>query len=145
MKAVLTFFFSVVLLVLAILVVRTFISGARYAVAAAADGVHTGNFSVGGIGPQMYGPYTIHGTAIMDASHGIPAVPFIEYLNAKNATTTKQLVYYGARACNPAAGDIPCVPTYAINGAYPQVTTGQSITVTGYIYEDRLLVTSMGG
>lgn len=139
----LIFFGTVVLLTLSLIVLRAFWYGTRYTIAAAAGSVHAGTFNVGGIGPQAYGPYTISGIAILDYSHGIPPVPFIEYLNVQNATSTKQLVYYGARACNPNAGDIPCVTPYSASDGYPSVKNSERITVTGYIYEDRFLVTSM--
>lgn len=143
-KWILVFLGTVVLLTLALIVLRGFWYGARYTIAAAAGSIHNrGTFSVGGTGPQAYGPYTISGTAILDYSHGTPPVPFIEYLNVRNATTTKQLVYYGARACNPNAGDIPCVPPYSASDGYPTVLNGEPLTVTGYLYEDRFLVTSM--
>lgn len=143
LSAVLVVIAGLLLLLLAFLILRLLLDGTRYAVAAAVSGAHTGTFSVGGTGPQMYGPYTITGTAIMDASHGTPAVPFIEYLNTHNATSTKQLVYYGVRACAPEAGDIPCVPPYHTTDGYPLLSTGERITVTGYIYEDRFLITSL--
>lgn len=143
MKAVLILFLSAVLLVLAFVVLRGFVYGARYAVAAAVSEAHEGSFSIGGSGPQMYGPYTIHGTTILDYSHGTPPAPYIEYLDTHNATSTKQLVYYGARACNPNAGDFPCVPPYAATDGYPSLSYGERITATGYIYEDRFLITSI--
>ena len=143
MKMALITLVGVTLLALAILVIRTVYYGAQYAVAGAASGARLVAVSVGGTGPQPNGPYTIHGTAILDYSHGTPPAPYIEYLNTKQATTTKQLVYYGARACNPAAGDFPCVPPYSASDGYPLVSTGQHITATGYIYEDRFLVTSI--
>lgn len=143
LKWVLVFCGILVLLTLALVVLRGLWYGTRYAVAAAADDIPRGTFSIGGPGPRAYGPYTISGTAILDYSHGTPPVPFIEYLNTHNATTTKQLVYYGARACNPNASDIPCVPPYSATDGYPAVANGERITVTGYLYEDRFLVTSM--
>lgn len=143
MKVVLITFVSVILLVLAFVVLRGFLAGAGYVLAASVDAAHTGGFSIGGTGPQELGPYTIHGRVIMDTSQGIPAVPYVEYFNTNNATTTKQLVYKGARACAPGAGDYPCVSPYSATDGYPQLTDGEAITVTGYIYENRFLITSL--
>jgi hypothetical protein len=86
---------------------------------------------------------TIHGTAIMDTSSGTPAVPYIRYQDAANKLATKQLIFVDERGCSPGAGDFPCVPTYTANGAYPHLTSGEKITVTGHIREDRFLITSM--
>lgn len=146
MKTVIIGFISIVLLVLAFLVLRSILHGAQYAVAAAAGSARSGSFgsvSGTGTGPQLQGPYTIHGTAIMDESHGIPAVPYIQYLNSSNATSTKQLVYMDSRPCAPGAGDFPCAPTYSASQGYPQLSTGQQITATGYLYENRFLITSI--
>lgn len=143
MKGVVITFVSIVLLVLAFVVLRGFYYGARYVLAAGAASAHTGVITIGGSGPQMLGPYTIHGTAIMDTSVGIPAVPYIQYLNTNNATSTKQLVYLDTRACAPGAGDYPCAPTFAATDGYPSLTTGEAITATGYIYESRFLITSL--
>jgi hypothetical protein len=86
---------------------------------------------------------TLHGTAIMDTTSGTPAVPFISYMDAKNHLATKQLIFIDSRGCLAGAGDLPCVPSYPENSAYPQLTSGEKITVTGYIREDRFLITSM--
>lgn len=134
---------ATVLLALALLTLRALYYGAEYAVAGAAAGARRVSLTVGGTGPEPNGPYTIHGIAILDYSSGIPPVPYIEYLNTKNASATKQLVFYSARACNPSAGDYPCVPPYSASDGYPAVSNGQQITVTGYLYEDRFLVTSI--
>ncbi|MDB4992064.1 MAG: hypothetical protein JWL75_309 [Parcubacteria group bacterium] len=88
------------------------------------------------------GPFTIHGTAIMDTSVN-PAVPYIQYVDASNHTATKQLIFDDTRGCSPGAGDIPCVPSYSVTAPYPHLTTGDPITVTGYIYENRFLITSI--
>ena len=143
LAGVLIFLGIVMLLTFAFIILRGFWYGARYTIAAVAASARTEVFRVGGTGPQAYGPYTISGIAILDYSHGIPPVPFIGYLDMHNATSTKQLVFYAARACNPNAGDIPCVPPYSATDAYPSVTNGERITATGYIYEDRFLVTSI--
>lgn len=87
----------------------------------------------------MHGPYTVSGTVVYD--DGYPPAPYIQYQNARHATSTKQLVFYGARACNPSAGDIPCVPPYETTDGYPAFRNGDPITVTGYMYEDRFLIT----
>lgn len=134
---------SVALLLLVFLVARGLLAGAGYLLAAGVGAAQSGTFTVGSTGPQEQGPYTIHGTAIMDTSTGIPAVPYIQYLNANNATSTKQLVYMNTRACAPGAGDYPCVLPYSATDGYPQLTTGQAIIVTGYIYENRFLITSL--
>lgn len=86
------------------------------------------------------GPYTIEGTAIMDTSTGEQAVPFIMYTDEKGRIRTKQLIYADMRGCLPNAGDIPCVPTYPQESAYPELSTGMPITATGYIREDRFLL-----
>jgi len=89
------------------------------------------------------GPATLEGTAIMDTSSGLPAVPYIEYNDENGATTTKQLIFADERGCLPGAGDLPCVPSYPILSAYPQLVTGQHIHVSGYIRADRFLITDI--
>jgi hypothetical protein len=90
-----------------------------------------------------HGPVTITGTAIMDYSTGLPAVPYIKYIGRNDAVWTKQLIFDEARGCAPSAADIPCVPGYPQKAAYPQISTGQSITVEGYIRDNRFLVERM--
>jgi hypothetical protein len=90
-----------------------------------------------------YGPLSITGTAIMDYSAGLPAVSYISYIGQDNKTWTKQLIFMRARGCAPSAGDIPCVPGYPQTAAYPQVQSGQTLTVYGYIRDNRFLVESM--
>jgi hypothetical protein len=90
-----------------------------------------------------YGPVTITGTAIMDYSTGLPAVPYIKYVGQNDAVWTKQLIFDDSRGCAPTAADIPCVPGYPQKAAYPQISTGQSITVEGYIRDNRFLVERM--
>lgn len=85
----------------------------------------------------------LSGTAIMDSSSGLPAVPFIKYTDPARGIVTKQLIFADSRGCLPNAGDIPCVPTYAPQSAYPKLTTGEPIHVKGYIREDRLIVISI--
>jgi len=145
MRGVVIAFVSVVLLIVAFIVVRGLLSGAGYVLAAGVGAAHSGAFTVGGDTPKEQGPYTLHGTAIMDVSNGIPAVPYIQYIDTNHATSTKQLVYMDARACAPGAGDYPCAPSYSASSGYPQLTTGEAITVTGYIYENRFLVISLSG
>ncbi len=82
----------------------------------------------------------LSGTAIMDTSSGIPAVPYIKYQDSKQGMVTKQLIFADSRGCLPNAGDIPCVPSYAPESPYPSLTTGQAIQVKGYIRADRLIV-----
>lgn len=90
-----------------------------------------------------HGPVTITGTAIMDESSGLPAIPYIKYLDRDGKTWTKQLIFDDARGCAPSAADLPCVPSYPQTAAYPEVTTGQPITVEGYIRDNRFLVERM--
>lgn len=85
----------------------------------------------------------IEGTALLDTSSGMPAVPFIMYTDANGRTRTKQLIFVNERGCLPNAGDIPCVPDYPVSSAYPKLTTGQRIIAEGYIRNDRLLVTRL--
>lgn len=143
MKTLALTFATIVLVVLALVVLRSMLNGTQFTLAAGAAGAQPGKFAVGAADNFVQGPYTIHGTAIMDTSVGTPAVPYIMYLDTKHATTTKQLVYLDERACAPGAGDAPCVAPYQATDGYPLVTTGESITATGYIYEDRFLVTSI--
>lgn len=91
------------------------------------------------------GPMTLEGTAIMDTSSGTPAVPYIKYIDEKGRIATKQLIFADSRGCLPNAGDIPCVPNYPSQGAYPKLTTGEHLTVKGYMYENRFLVASISG
>lgn len=86
---------------------------------------------------------SIDGVMIMDTSSGLPAVPFIQYQDAEGGMRTKQLIYKDMRGCYPGAGDMPCVPYYSGDSAYPQYSTGTRIRAEGYPYEDRLLVTSI--
>ncbi len=92
--------------------------------------------------PAYTAEQTLTGTAIMDVSTGLPAVPFIQYADRKGRTATKQLIFADARGCLPSAGDIPCVPGYPVRSAYPSLTTGEPIRVTGYMVENRFLITS---
>ena len=82
----------------------------------------------------------LEGRALMDTTSGLPEVPFIQYVARDHMLVTKQLIYANSRGCSPNAGDIPCVPSYATNTAYPELTTGERISVKGYIRADRLLV-----
>ncbi|MDB5244951.1 MAG: hypothetical protein JWN90_56 [Parcubacteria group bacterium] len=82
----------------------------------------------------------LQGTALMDTTSGLPAVPFIQYIASDHSLVTKQLIFANSRGCSPNAGDIPCVPSYGTDNAYPDLTTGQHILVKGYIRADRLLV-----
>ncbi|MES2225209.1 MAG: hypothetical protein V4480_00170 [Patescibacteria group bacterium] len=88
---------------------------------------------------QTDGYVEVQGTALMDTSSGLPAVPFIQYINTAHGVATKQLIFADSRGCAPSAGDIPCVSTPTMS-AYPSLTTGQRIAVKGYVKEDRLLV-----
>lgn len=90
-----------------------------------------------------YGPLTISGTAIMDDSSGLPAVPYIKYVGQNGSIWTKQLIFTDPRGCAPSAADIPCVPGYPQTAAYPQIVTGEHITVEGYIRDNRFLVVHM--
>ncbi|CAN5697856.1 hypothetical protein BH11PAT2_BH11PAT2_05150 [soil metagenome] len=85
----------------------------------------------------------VQGTAIMDTTSGYPAVPFIKYVTSDHTVVTKQLIFADMRGCSPNAGDLPCVPTYATNNAYPSLTTGERIEVKGSIRSDRLIVDSI--
>lgn len=145
MRGVVITFVSVALLIVAFVVVRGFLGGAGHVLAAGVGAAQSGTYTIGGSAPREQGPYTIYGTAIMDTSHGIPAVPYIQYVDTNHTTSTKQLVYMDARACAPGAGDYPCAPSYSAKDGYPQLTTGDAITVTGYIYENRFLITSLSG
>jgi hypothetical protein len=82
----------------------------------------------------------VTGTALMDTTAGLPAVPFIQYITTDHSLVTKQLIFANSRGCAPTAGDIPCVPSYSADSAYPDLTTGERISVKGYIRSDRLLV-----
>ncbi|MEO6536636.1 MAG: hypothetical protein ABIT47_02995 [Candidatus Paceibacterota bacterium] len=82
----------------------------------------------------------VQGTALMDTTGGLPVVPFIQYIASNHSIVTKQLIFANSRGCSPNAGDIPCVPSYATDSAYPDLITGQRIVVKGYIRADRLLV-----
>ncbi len=89
------------------------------------------------------GLVTIHGMAIMDDSTGYPPVPYIRYTGGDGEISTKQLIFADARGCLPGAGDIPCAPTYAAAGAYPELMTGQKVRVSGYIRANRFLITEL--
>lgn len=128
---------------LGFVIVRGFFIGAQSLLAAGAASSQPGTFSVGGTGPHAQGPYTIHGVTVLASSFGTSAVPYIQYVNENHATSTKQLVYMNARACAPAAGDYPCAPTFSETDGYPTLSNGELITVTGYIYENRFLITSL--
>jgi hypothetical protein len=88
---------------------------------------------------QTAGYEEITGTAIMDDSAGLPAVPYIKYQPNGQGVITKQLIFVDSRGCYPSAGDIPCVPS-AAGYAYPTLVTGQRIRVEGYLRENRFLV-----
>jgi len=88
---------------------------------------------------QTSGYEEITGTAIMDDSAGLPAVPYIKFQPAGQGMLTKQLIFTDSRGCYPSAGDIPCVPS-AAGYAYPAIKTGQQIRVTGWLRENRFLV-----
>jgi hypothetical protein len=83
------------------------------------------------------------GTAQMDTSTGLPAVPYIWYRDECGRTWSKQLIYANMRGCAAGAPDMPCVPGYPQTRAYPQLETGQTITAEGYVHEHRLIVTSL--
>lgn len=88
---------------------------------------------------QTSGYEEITGTAIMDTSAGLPAVPYVAYQPAGQGTITKQLIFADSRGCYPSAGDLPCAPTRDTY-AYPVLETGQRIQVTGRLFENRFLV-----
>lgn len=143
MKAVLIGFISIIVLVLGFVLARGFFAGAKYLIATQAARTQTASVSLGGSGPSSEGLYTIHGVVVLAYSFGTQSVPYIQYLNDRQATSTKQLVYLNSRACAPSAGDYPCAPTYSVTDGYPKLTNGEPITVTGYIYENRFLITSL--
>lgn len=78
------------------------------------------------------------GTILLDLSNGT-SVPFLQYVDAKNAVATKQLVYADSRACASNAGDLPCVNVNQ-NSSYPQYPTGTRVRVRGQHVADRILV-----
>lgn len=86
---------------------------------------------------------TIDGTVIIDRSSGLPNVPYIKYTDQNGRLATKQLIYAGERGCSPTSGDLPCVPGYPADAAYPQLNDGQHISAQGYVYANRLLVTAI--
>lgn len=83
---------------------------------------------------------SVEGTALMDTSAGLPAVPFIQYVTNDHTLVTKQLIFANSCGCSPNAGDLPCVPPYGTDSAYPDLTTGERIAVKGYVRADRFLV-----
>lgn len=92
--------------------------------------------------PATRGYAQLEGDVLIDYSSGTPGVPYIVYAIPGNPHVTKQLVFADGRGCYPHAGDIPCVPTFG-GGAYPNLSDGQQIRVTGYIRDDRFLITQL--
>ena len=88
---------------------------------------------------QTAGYEEITGTAIMDTSAGLPAVPYVKYQPSGQGIITKQLIFADSRGCYPSAGDLPCVPL-AGSYNYPVLTTGEQIKVDGYLRDNRFLV-----
>ncbi len=147
MKVVGVLIFGVCVIVGSILLLRDTPIPTLAITASVADSVPTARVEI----PQSIGTessydtelYTIHGTAVLDYSSGIPAVPFIRYMDESNRVATKQLTFLDARGCAPGAGDLPCVPGYSGSSGYPKISDGEAITVTGYFYENRFVLTSL--
>lgn len=88
-------------------------------------------------------PITLQGTYVLDYSYGLPPAPYLMFYDSEQRLRSRQLVYYGSRACNPNAGDYPCVSPYTAEHGYPYLADGSHIRVEGYPYEDRFLVLSL--
>ncbi len=89
------------------------------------------------------GPLSLSGRVWMDATNGYPHVPYIAYYTDEGKLRTKQLVYAHVRGCSPTAADFPCAPEFSEYQGYPELTHGQEIRATGYISDNRFLVTNL--
>lgn len=81
------------------------------------------------------GYVTLSGIVLYDDDRDAP-VPYIAYARPEGGMRTKQLIF--DHGCAPEAGDLPCAP--GEHASFPAFPSGTSVTVTGTILGDQILV-----
>lgn len=82
----------------------------------------------------------LSGIVLYDDDRDAP-VPYIAYALPEGGMRTKQLIFRYGNGCAPSAGDLPCAA--GEHSSFPAYPSGTSITVTGTILGDQILVESV--